>query len=253
MSSLVVHFKCKPASSTDISFHPDNTIHVKGFASGLGHSTFPEELIQHILRFNHIVFDGDDLKMDSFTKYIACLAPRLDTQRQKLIAFKLEASHDELYASWQRPVKVDMSDPFTVRIEDASKEETEQLRQEVTIHYFLVPGEPGAFLELGVHALQATSAKQVVTFGGGECVIQEFESGPTGVEWILYDIAREKGGRIEEPSLRRLVRPTGGSDGLEIYQRDHPQLWSFRRGGEWSRATEEDGETTSERVENGRG
>lgn len=90
-----VRFRCIPGDLNVDKFNPDEVVHLKGFALRLSPGyTPPKEVIDALSSFNTIVFDGDQLRSDSFTKTlvyaVVARSYTLGLPLPRLIAFRLQ-------------------------------------------------------------------------------------------------------------------------------------------------------------------
>jgi hypothetical protein len=221
--SIVYELNCIEQRLEDLSFlQPENTLHVKGFGRGIERNhAIPEETLQFLLQHSFFVFDGDDLASDSFTKFVACVIPFLQT-RQRIIAFKYRNGLDRFRKSWQRKITFKFEGEFPSLLEFVTTPSVGMEARKVDI--FVVPIDPidsRDFVFLGREALRVTRAKKILSFGGGEIVFNEYLAAPADIHWFLYDISRNCDGKREEPALK------GGTVKDSHLRTQEGVLWKF--------------------------
>lgn len=185
-----LEFSAEPISDADARglLATSRAVHFKGFARGLA-ADAPSELIKLLSMFDVLVFDGDSLSPDSFTKAIprAVAAARATGRSLRLLAFKYGSEESYLLGSWHKAkFQVPLSDvagALSVSGEGPDMSRLTLISAPEPIHVVLsyVSVERLAVSEaikhyqaLGAHALQLTGAQSVVAWGGGECVLHEW-------------------------------------------------------------------------------
>jgi hypothetical protein len=202
--SVVYELNCIEQRLEELSFlQPENALHVKGFGRGIEKNhAIPEETLQFILQHSFFVFDGDDLESDSFTKFVACLIPFLQSH-QRIIAFKYRNGMNRFRKSWQRTIRFRFEGRIPSLLEFVTIPPVGVETRKVDI--FVVPIDPidsRDFVFLGREALRVTRAKKILSFGGGEVVFNEYLAAPADIHWFLYDISRTSDGKRDEPALK---------------------------------------------------
>lgn len=163
------------------------TLHFKGFGTRIDFSNettklYAREVESWVLerKPKRIVWDGDSYELDSFT----LLIPRLYNLigDLELIAFLRECDQERFRKSWS-----ELDIPIAVYLCDASLD----------------------WKFLGVEALKATQAKEVVCFGGGPTVLLEFQNACANTNFTLFPVTRlsKDGVSTEESSILNFTHP----------------------------------------------
>eukprot|EP00035_Acanthoeca_spectabilis_P011191 m.196890 g.196890 ORF g.196890 m.196890 type:complete len:202 (+) comp15261_c0_seq2:61-666(+) len=185
-------------------FDGASVIHFKGFACGLDFDSetvvsVVQSTISILSEADIVVWDGDAPRIGSFAHVLT----HLDGDSPKLVAFKFKDGVSGLLKSFDGP----LLSKITVCEVDPT------------------PYGKKAWTQLGIHALNVTRADRVLSFGGGEIVLNEFDSmqGLRPVVFHLVDVPRLRNGKIQHsalhakaaayPELIRVVDLTG---------KDHP-------------------------------
>ena len=208
LNKKTFRFKCQEFPADRLKeYSPDRIIHVKGYASRLHDNHFPPELIELIEFHDVIVFDGDELKHDSFTKFFPIIAMHYPVK--VFLAFRFEDHLPGFLTSWQQHVDITFEpDRHRYHISLSSESCPEHLEvEEISIHYVSVSSESrvevatmtnllqpqdNLWLFLGKWALQVTQARKILTLGGGACVVEEYHHSADDVDWYLFDFQRDE-------------------------------------------------------------
>ena len=122
MTTSTTVFCFQPTLLTDpfpyLSSDTSRILHIKGWASRLTHNDeVPVDLEALMTEFDVFAFDGDDLKNDSFTKFLAVMVCRRFVQPRGtptvLWAIKYIAEVEEFLASWTGSQKLHCGDEIT--------------------------------------------------------------------------------------------------------------------------------------------
>lgn len=162
-------------------------VHFKGFARGLDADP-PAKLVSLLSSFDVVVFDGDSLDSKSFTKALplAVAAAKVAGRTLRLLTFKYGAEESTLLGSWNgQLVHVKASDVFAaVSVSEAAahhdaftilaREPSEIVLSYLPVEKLSVATDVGHYQALGAHALQLTGARDVIAWGGGACVLDEW-------------------------------------------------------------------------------
>ena len=256
-SSVSVIFKCVEVNEDIVNdvLPTREVIAIKGFASRLDPtSPLEKELEEFVAPFDMIAFDGDDLKEDSFTRYIAALvhsrciatdefensSPQSTGKTIALHAVKFASEVQDLIDSWndvavsfEHDATMNYLSMTTRKLDSDSrfcKEDNVNL-VEVCIYYRAVFGLPKAddegqkYVNLGVHHLELVNPKAVVTLGGGKILVDEFKA-------EIDEFGRQERNRkwhLFRPTARRKAQKGSSSEEKEVevcslVEVDHPQL-----------------------------
>ncbi len=194
------------AASQVLAALPRPIVHLKGFGSGIivTDQTEPRpqpppqeyahanaELLREAtsllasLPVATLVWDGDPDRNDSFTQLIHTLKRALPPL--KLVAFKYASEEDEFRTSW---AAASLTDVMIITVPDGGD---------------CSEWTPAVSAELGMQALKATGATQVISLGGGDTVKLEFERSRVELEpppvFTLVPVVRWSHGSIKQSSL----------------------------------------------------
>ena len=254
----VALFKCIEVTQ-EIANHilpTKRVLSVKGFASRLDPKLPVEkELEQFAAGYDILAFDGDELREDSFTKYIAALVHSrfgFDTgiedssavakNKIALHAVKFASEVQDLIDSWDNTMvnfEYDKTqnhlNMITYKNTDECLHEDENLSiVEIDLYYRAVSGLPHTedegqrYVDLGVHHLTLVNPSAVVVLGGGKILVDEFKAeidkegnGDMNRKWHLFNpTTRRKnvgpGSRVED--VEEEIEICG------LVAIDHPQL-----------------------------
>ncbi len=182
--------------------------HLKGFASGIN---FNDENVQkhrdNLVDFlvgrkvTHLVWDADCYAKGSFTELIPYIHEATkDTAPLTMVTYaqNCDSKRKSIKDSWGKIVS-DNNIDLDVRCLEC------MLSSEERYH------------DLGHKILLRTNASLVCSFGGGECVWQEFnlarEAGHNA-EWIVWPVWRMKESQREDCLLYNEIRAEGGQRAL---------------------------------------
>lgn len=166
-------------------------VHVKGFGRSLDFSdantAAAEKLMIDMLverAPDCLVFDGDDLRPDSFTAVIPKVA-RLVDPRPQVVAFLRREDANRFAASWE----FEQPDLDLDRLD-----------------VYLQPDSLN-WQELGEAALLQTGATDAYCLGGGPTLEFEFETCPETVRFHLFSVTRplKDGSGVEFPTLLKFT------------------------------------------------
>ena len=239
--SVSVIFKCvevNEETATQI-FSQKKIVTIKGFASRMDpHLPLEKELEEFVSTFDILAFDGDELREDSFTRYIAALVHARCTDSSSsgsckeiiaLHAVKFASEVQDLIDSWDNVVVSFRHDATLNQLsmitrklgtEETFCDENVHLT-EVFVFYRTVSGLPHPddqgqrYVELGIHHLSLVNPSTVVTLGGGKILQDEFDTEMGKEEckriWHLFEpisrrkIKQEVGVTKEEVEICALV------------------------------------------------
>jgi hypothetical protein len=227
-SKKLLCFRCTKVDSVNhlINNVPkDRILHLKGFGQRINERHHIPFIIYKWMKENYdiFIFDGDDLRLDSFTKHIVILSTLLDSTTQKFIAFKCAVEEGTFLSSWNNryvsidftsadgasPMKIELFDiPMrqsprcSPRVQrkvknDAFREDVEEFDDlafsypsphTIPISYQIL--NETDYTKLGVAALKTTGSQRVFTIGGGAIVKKEFNESPPAVMWYIYNVTR---------------------------------------------------------------
>jgi hypothetical protein len=220
-----IRFRCQRIESLSEvpAFTPERCIHVKGFASRIHDSIPLSSSAQALLSsFTCYALDGDGLKFDSYTRFIAeqlllgTTAERLADVT--LIAAKYASEERQFVNSWNNRFIATSSDGTEVIIPKGSGKWTESSNSDdcvdCTVYYVLIPERPDAgpskyqasskglshYAHLGREFMAMTESSHVLCVGGGQCVQEEYtywerrapstSTVPRHITWHVVDIYR---------------------------------------------------------------
>mmetsp|Transcript_10047 Transcript_10047/g.25596 ORF Transcript_10047/g.25596 Transcript_10047/m.25596 type:complete len:232 (-) Transcript_10047:178-873(-) len=161
----------------------DRIIHYKGFALRMDFENLHTRLLtqscmDHMGRSGCTVlaWDGDSYSEESFTWLIPQIAQATGV---KLVAFLLDIHKERFQRSWGH------------------------MGLDVTI--YLVPSTAGKsdYTYLGLTAIRTTGANCVLSLGGGQVVMEEFQHAPKHVRYLLWPVHRRTACKLdwEPPKL----------------------------------------------------
>eukprot|EP00548_Thalassiothrix_antarctica_P019923 CAMPEP_0194194002 /NCGR_PEP_ID=MMETSP0154-20130528/75342_1 /TAXON_ID=1049557 /ORGANISM="Thalassiothrix antarctica, Strain L6-D1" /LENGTH=233 /DNA_ID=CAMNT_0038918387 /DNA_START=129 /DNA_END=830 /DNA_ORIENTATION=+ len=200
---------------------PTEVMHLKGFGSGIESTEYDDQILEMLSGYKVIEWDGDDYNNDSFTrllplakaKYPKCrfvsgynviewdgddynndsftrLLPLAMAKYPKcrFVAFKFLSDTQK---GW--PGNSNFPDDFdfdVVGVDNTGKTD-----------------ESGGvdYAYLGIEAINATGATKTICLGGGGVPKQEFDRGPSSVEWTLVPYTRLVNNSVQEASLMEYV------------------------------------------------
>lgn len=189
-------------------------VHFKGFA---GNIDFKSEntlagvcaVVRELNRYEVVVFDGDKFKPGSFTWVLTNdLYKRRDEHGyripeltvKKFVAFSDDPeTHARACIETARAVGIKVNPEVQTAAFSARK-----VKAGLTV--FAIDRETSdgvvPWVMLGVNALKATGAKNVVTLGGGDTVMQEIKAGKEiDAKYTIVPIDRVAGGKLERTPL----------------------------------------------------
>eukprot|EP00931_Biecheleriopsis_adriatica_P060139 TRINITY_DN36100_c0_g1_i1.p1 TRINITY_DN36100_c0_g1~~TRINITY_DN36100_c0_g1_i1.p1 ORF type:complete len:314 (+),score=42.84 TRINITY_DN36100_c0_g1_i1:91-1032(+) len=173
----------------------DNAVHLKGFASGFDfHDKATDSQLQCTLKEIErlqpatIVWDGDDYCEQSFTYLIP-----------------------KIYRQMFPPPRLVMFISGTLENERRVQKSWQQTGLPITCFSF---ASQIGWEDLGVEALRVTQSKQVVCFGGGGVLSNEYERASKDVRFFVVDVARNRGGVQQRSPLmqEKVMQPIGDDD-----------------------------------------
>lgn len=168
-------------------------VHFKGFARGLDADP-PAQLVALLSSFDVAVFDGDSLDSKSFTKAlpIAVAVATAKGRTLRLLTFKYGAEERTLLDSWngqlvlvkasdvfaaacdsEAPAQVD-SAALSLAFSSMAREPGEIVLSYLPVEKLSLADDFGHYQALGAHALRLTGARDVIAWGGGGCVLDEW-------------------------------------------------------------------------------
>jgi len=185
---LRVHFKCErvPADKEN-ELQIQSVVHFKGFASRISREfKVHRNFRQLVNEYNVIAFDGDDLAIVSFTKYVAFVAAQKINNGENvyLYACKFENELDGFLKSWNDKVcefsNMSNEDDWEMKI--AEVDCLSMTSPVVTLFYSIVdPFSPegdcgnAKYVYLGRVCLRSTGASTIISCGGGVVVKSEYD------------------------------------------------------------------------------
>ena len=208
MSSYIICFRCVQLEETEVL--PNSPVlSVKGYGSRVDQFfDAPTSFTRLSSGFNAIAFDGDDLSETSFTKMVAFTAfsRANDIDKSPFCLFAVKYTHElpGFFASWKDKLvyftKNNKNKLLKMVTGDISKniEENGKLIIPVNLYYvsipqFTPPDSTGNsyYRYLGEKGLELFGSKVIAEFGGGGCVLEEFEACMENVDtssaiWHLY-------------------------------------------------------------------
>mmetsp|Transcript_4442 Transcript_4442/g.9296 ORF Transcript_4442/g.9296 Transcript_4442/m.9296 type:complete len:244 (+) Transcript_4442:1-732(+) len=201
MSEVAIQEAVRPSKLTfrPLKQYPsdvyDHILHYKGFALRMDfQNPHTWQLAQSCM--NHmkesgcatLAWDGDSYSEESFTWLIPQI---VEATGVKLIAFLLDIHQERFQKSWGH------------------------MGMDVTI--YLVPSDGGKsdFTYLGLTAIRTTGANCVLSLGGGQVVMQEFQHAPRHVRYLLWPAHRRTPCKSEWEAPKLLE--IGGHERLDLY------------------------------------
>lgn len=199
-------FRCRnvPESHHSRLFtRPEEVIHIKGFAHSLdlrdGVSPSVHALFE---RYNTFVWDGDSLAHNSFTRILVDHLLSRDEvyiQQKRLFAVKIHKSVSEFKSSWHDTLVELCESTGRISWRKSSIQQLQATNESfIECEILFTAVSCRSFEELGGIALQFTKATDIFSYGGGQCVLNEFISTiHQDVNWFVFPASRKNKGRIE--------------------------------------------------------
>jgi hypothetical protein len=237
MLPYIICFRCVPLEETEaLPTYP--VLSVKGYGSRVyQYFDAPISFTRLSSGFNAIAFDGDNLSETSFTKMIAFTAfsRAKDIDKSPFSLFAVKYAHElpSFFASWKDKLvyftKNNKNNLLKMVSGDISTNigGNGQLIIPVNLYYvsipqFIPPDSPGNsyYRYLGEKGLKIFGSKVIAVFGGGGCVLEEFEACMENVDtssaiWHLY-------GPISRPIPG--TRDEVGEEFASLININHPNL-----------------------------
>jgi len=165
---------------------PTEVMHLKGFGSGIESTEYDDQILEMLSGYKVIEWDGDDYNKDSFTRLLPLAMAKYPKCR--FVAFKFLSDTQK---GW--PGNSNFPDDFdfdVVGVDNTGKTD-----------------ESGGvdYAYLGIEAINATGATKTICLGGGGVPKQEFDRGPSSVEWTLVPYTRLVNDSVQEASLMEYV------------------------------------------------
>jgi hypothetical protein len=240
---VYVQFSC--VKHDDLSRYEDATMrstrcHLKGFAQSIDKDeSTPRAFLSKMTQYQEIIFDGDALAEDSFTRYLPIFYCHMHLSASTLeppalLAFKYDTAEEDFLADWHNRVAIlqdngDGMDPKLVGLKNGSdagpiseerdapgeKGEARETAVHLTvpIAYHTVRDSDiqdksdNSFRDLGCYALATTGACAVVSAGGGVCATAEFhwsvQTRPS-VQWFVWPLTRLRDGQRQSCAILSL-------------------------------------------------
>mmetsp|Transcript_53697 Transcript_53697/g.100628 ORF Transcript_53697/g.100628 Transcript_53697/m.100628 type:complete len:251 (+) Transcript_53697:59-811(+) len=208
--------------------HASQIVHLKGFGGDVPRFFDKEAVALAAGKFSLLVWDGDELGENSFTRLVPQFLKSGEDRR--VVAFRISDSTDSFKKSWKEVAAAFPGRMAVVPVDLAGL--ADRLRR-----YEAMKDMPPArqkFVMLGRVAIEATGAKQIIALGGGGVSQKEAElSIGEEIRWTVFALSRGKPEQVPtlmdwavaHPDLADLV---GGQDPSE-------KLGFFTQSGkDWS-------------------